>query len=80
MNFILGIYRRPCSLGFLKTRSGIGGTKDCCLATTDIEAALRWLKQNIAAFGGDTSRITVLGHDTGAALVNLLLLSKSAKG
>jgi carboxylesterase type B len=42
--------------------------------------ALQWVRQNVAAFGGDPSRVTVLGHDTGAALVNLLLISSAAKG
>jgi neuroligin len=43
-------------------------------------AALEWVRRNVAAFGGDPSRVTVLGHDTGAALVNLLLISSAAKG
>ncbi|XP_023290587.1 neuroligin-4, X-linked isoform X2 [Orussus abietinus] len=38
-----------------------------------------WVHQNIAAFGGDPSRITLLGHDTGAVLVNLLLLAPYGK-
>jgi neuroligin len=46
----------------------------------DIVAALQWVRQNIGAFGGDLNRVTVLGHDTGAALVNLLLISRAAKG
>jgi neuroligin len=43
-------------------------------------AALQWVRRNVAAFGGDPNRVTVLGHDTGAALVNLLLISTAAKG
>lgn len=46
----------------------------------DIVAALHWVKDNIAAFGGDPTRITIVGHDTGAALANLILISKSGKG
>jgi neuroligin len=46
----------------------------------DILAALQWVRHNVAAFGGDPNRVTVLGHDTGAALVNLLLISRAAKG
>ena len=46
----------------------------------DILAALYWTKDNIAAFGGDPSRVTIVGHDTGAALANLVLISKSGKG
>ncbi|XP_026672257.1 neuroligin-2-like [Ceratina calcarata] len=41
---------------------------------------LRWVRENIAAFGGDPTKITLIGHDTGAALVNLLLLAPYGKG
>lgn len=42
--------------------------------------ALRWVRENIAAFGGDPTKITLMGHDTGAALVNFLLLAPYGKG
>lgn len=50
------------------------------LGVQDIAAALRWVQKNVAAFGGDPKRVTLMGHDTGAALVNILLLTSSAKG
>lgn len=50
------------------------------LGIQDIAASLRWVQNNIASFGGDPKRVTLIGHDTGAALVNLLLLTSSAKG
>ncbi len=43
-------------------------------------AALLWLKDNIGGFGGDSNRITLSGHGTGAALVNLLMISPQATG
>jgi hypothetical protein len=43
-------------------------------------AAVLWLKDNIGVFGGDSSRITLSGHGTGAALVNLLMISPIAAG
>lgn len=46
----------------------------------DIIAALHWTRDNIAAFGGDPSRVTAVGHDSGAALTNLVLISKAGKG
>lgn len=64
-------------LGFLKTRSS---NPPGNLGVQDIIAALRWTKENIAAFGGDPNRITIVGQDTGAALANLILISKEAKG
>lgn len=50
------------------------------LALHDIMAALLWVQKNIAAFGGDPQRVTLMGPDTGATLVNLLLLTSAAKG
>lgn len=50
------------------------------LGIKDIAAALRWIKINIGAFGGDPTRVTIVGHDTGAALVNLLFVSPNSKG
>lgn len=41
----------------------------------DIIAALHWLKENIAAFGGDANSITLAGHGTGAACVHFLISS-----
>ncbi|KAM0731201.1 Neuroligin-1 [Formica fusca] len=76
LNYRLGI------LGFLRSRpftnrtNGSGGN----LALKDITMGLRWVRENIGAFGGDPTRITLMGHDTGAALVNLLLLASYSKG
>lgn len=38
-------------------------------------AALLWVKENIAAFGGDPGSVTLMGHGTGAACVNFLMVS-----
>lgn len=37
----------------------------------DVLSALAWLKANIAAYGGDPSRIVLAGHSAGATLVAL---------
>lgn len=49
-------------------------------ALLDITQALLWLRENIASFNGDPQRVTLFGHGSGAAIVNLLMLSPFIKG
>ncbi len=46
----------------------------------DAQAALGWVNRNIAAFGGDPHRITVMGESAGANLVLGLLASPASEG
>ena len=50
------------------------------LGLLDQIAALKWVKENIAAFGGDPEQITVAGFESGATCICLLAASKQAKG
>jgi len=43
-------------------------------------AALRWVKRNVAAFGGDASNVTIVGESAGGMSVNALLTSPMAQG
>lgn len=46
----------------------------------DQMAAFIWLKQNIAAFGGDANRIVAIGESAGALSLQCMLYSPQAKG
>ena len=45
----------------------------------DMIAALRWVKDNIAAFGGDPQNVTIFGQSAGAVGVNAMMASPLAR-
>ena len=48
--------------------------------TLDMIAALHWVRDNIAAFGGDPGNVTIFGESGGGGKVSTLLALPSARG
>jgi len=76
-NYRLGVF------GFLahpeltaESSEGVSGN----YALLDAIAALRWVRANIAAFGGDPTRVTAFGQSAGSATVADLMTSPRARG
>ncbi|MFI7602269.1 carboxylesterase/lipase family protein [Actinoplanes sp. NPDC049681] len=72
VNYRLGVF------GFLRTPGS--STEDDNAGIRDQQAALRWVRRNAAAFGGDPSRVTIFGESAGAASVCAHLVSPTAAG
>lgn len=49
-------------------------------ALLDVLMSLRWIRENIKAFGGDPAQVTVVGESAGAKLISTLLVTPTAKG
>jgi para-nitrobenzyl esterase len=76
------INHRLNSFGFLYL-ADIGGEKyahasNCGIL--DAVAALEWVRDNIANFGGDPNNVTIFGQSGGAGKVSTLLAMPAAKG
>ncbi len=69
INYRLGIE------GFLKLPDADGNR-----GLRDMIAALRWVREEIAGFGGDPDRVTVAGESSGAMAIGPLLAVPSARG
>ena len=58
--------------------SAIGGDANCGIA--DLVLALQWVRDNIAAFGGDPNNVTILGQSGGGTKVTALASASAAQG
>lgn len=77
INYRLGV------LGYLahpalsaESKDGVSGN----YGLLDQVAALHWVRDNIAAFGGDPGNVTIFGESAGALSVEYLLASPAARG
>ncbi|CCH31148.1 carboxylesterase family protein [Actinosynnema sp. NPDC047251] len=72
INYRLGV------LGFLAAEAL--GPHSGNYALQDQQAALRWVRRNIAAFGGDPGNVTIYGASAGGSSVCAQLVSPAARG
>jgi len=78
---VVSLNHRLNALGFLDL-SGFGAKYATSgnLGMTDIVKALEWVRDNIAAFGGDPANVTIFGQSGGGGKVCTLLAMPSAQG
>ena len=74
---VVSLNYRLGALGFLFLPDA-GVTPNCGLS--DIVAALCWVKDNAAGFGGDASNVTLFGESAGAGAILHLLVAREAAG
>jgi para-nitrobenzyl esterase len=72
MNYRLNIF------GFLANRNLGPNSGDYGLQ--DQQAALRWVQENVAAFGGDPSNVTIFGESAGGSSICHAIASPTAAG
>ncbi|ODQ96360.1 carboxylesterase/lipase family protein [Mycolicibacterium holsaticum] len=79
---VVTVNHRLGALGFLSLadHSDDGFESSANHGLLDIVEALKWVRDNIAEFGGDPSRVTVFGESGGAAKVSMLLGVPQARG
>jgi para-nitrobenzyl esterase len=78
---VVSINHRLNVLGYLDLSAyGDKYKNSANLSILDMQAALEWVKANIANFGGDGNNVTIFGQSGGGAKVNTLMAMPSAKG
>jgi para-nitrobenzyl esterase len=77
----ISVNHRPNIFGFLHLAPFGGKWAGASNAgILDIVAALEWVRDNIAVFGGDPRNVTIFGQSGGAAKVATLMAMPSARG
>lgn len=76
INYRLGVFGFLATRDLAAERNGHAGN----YALMDMVAALQWVKQNIAPFGGDPGNVTIFGESAGSFAVSTLLAAPDARG
>ncbi|XP_029020003.1 crystal protein [Betta splendens] len=75
---VVGIEYRLGAFGFLELGDDPRTSPVGNYGILDQQAALFWVQQNIAVFGGDPSKVTIFGESAGAQSVGLHLIIQSS--
>ena len=79
---VVTVNYRLGALGFLDLSAFTTSRRrfDSNIGLRDVLAALGWVRDNIAAFGGDPREVTLFGESAGAGIVTTLLATPAAEG
>lgn len=77
---VVAVAYRLGLLGLLSVTGVFDDEPSSNFALLDQIEALRWVRENIGAFGGDADRVTVVGQSGGARAVVNLLAAPAARG
>jgi len=76
INYRLGVFGFLASDDLMKEGQGHAGN----YGLMDMAAAMRWVKANIAQFGGDPENVTIFGESAGSFSVSALMAAPEARG
>jgi len=76
LNYRLGVFGFLALPELAREQGGSSGN----YGLMDMVAALRWVRMNIAAFGGDPQAVTIFGESAGSFAVSTLMAAPSASG
>jgi para-nitrobenzyl esterase len=76
INYRLGVFGFLALPDLASEQGGSSGN----YGLMDMVAALRWVRTNIAAFGGDPETVTIFGESAGSFAVSTLMAAPSAQG
>jgi para-nitrobenzyl esterase len=82
---VVAVQYRLGPFGWLRHEALRAGAADAAeqsgnFGTLDLVAALRWVRENVGAFGGDPGNVTIFGESAGGQNVYTMLLAPQARG